>query len=153
MGWGEKCKAKNLMDRANDNLVRKAKTVCTNHAKRKIHYLLPVSRADVSWFQGSASVHIAIAWNDKHLNYNHSTLPSRRQLYNLSGQSVLVFFQLQSKKSFPCLDGIFCVFQFVTISSCPDTGYHCKESGPIFFTPTLMILECSGKIPSQPSQG
>lgn len=40
-------KAKRLVDRDNDSLIRKAKAVCTSKAKRRIHSLLSVSRASV----------------------------------------------------------------------------------------------------------
>lgn len=88
MGLGEKWKTKRLMDRGNDNLIRKAKAVCTNPAKIKNPFITSCHQTRCLLISGKQSLSLIIAWNEKHHNYNHSALPPRRQLHNLSGQSV-----------------------------------------------------------------
>lgn len=43
------------------------------------------------------------------------------------------------------------VFQFVAVAPYPVAGHLQKESGALFLTPTLKILICIDKIPSQSS--
>lgn len=152
MGLGEKWKANKLFLRChkdNDNLVRKARAMCTNQEKGKFHSLLPIRRADVRkagppYVQQLLGVTNTVTRTiPLFLLKNNSTTP----LGNLF-QSYLNF---KAKKYFPHLDGIFCSFLSVSISSSSGTRYHCKESCPIFFTLALMRVECGDKIPSESS--
>lgn len=137
------------MGRGNDNLIRKAQAVCTNQAKRKIHSLIPREKIFPDFRKAGPQY---IQQLLRMTNSKTTTIPLflLEDNYTTSlGNWFQSSFNFKAKNCFPHLDRIFCGFQFLSISSCPDTEYHCKEPGPIFFTPALMILECSHQSPSQ----
>jgi len=75
----------------------------------------------------------------------------RRRIHNPPGQPVPVLRHPQRKEVPPHVQMELPVPQFVPIASCPVTGHHRKEFGPILLTLTLEIFVSIYKVPSQPS--
>ena len=64
----------------------------------------------------------------------------RRRIHNLPGQPVPVLRHPQREEVLPPVQAELPVLQFVPIASCPVTGHHWNELGPILLTPTLQIF-------------
>ena len=69
------------------------------------------------------------------------------ELHNLPGQPVPVLGHPHSKKVFSDVQKESPVFQFVPIDSCPVTRHHSKESGSVFFAPSLQVFIYINRIP------
>ena len=75
----------------------------------------------------------------------------RRRLHSLPGQPGPGLRHPQREEVLPRVQLELSLLHFVPTASCPVTGHHCKESGPVFPTPTLQIFRGISKVPSQPS--
>lgn len=78
MRWrGNRRKVRRFVAQDNGILIMTARAVHGSKAKRVIHSLLQISRQTSSCFLGSmASAHMAVDWEDKHHDHEHSSFPS-----------------------------------------------------------------------------